>query len=74
MSKSLTVWITKNCKILQENFFKRISSREYQATWPATWEICIQVKKQQLGLDMKQQTGSKLGKDYVRLFIDALLY
>ena len=32
---------------------------EYQTTWPASWEICMQVKKQQLELDMEQQTGSK---------------
>ena len=32
---------------------------EYQTTWPASWEICIQVKKLQLELDMEQQTGSK---------------
>ena len=38
---------------------------EYQATLPASWEICMQVKKQQLKLDMEQQTGSKLKKDYV---------
>ena len=30
--------------------------------WPASWEICMQVKKQQLELDMEQQTGSKIGK------------
>ena len=35
-----------------------------QTTWPASWEICMQVKKQQLELDMEQQTGSKLGKEY----------
>ena len=29
------------------------------ATWPASWEICMQVRKQQLELDMEQQTGSK---------------
>ena len=28
-------------------------------TWPASWEIYKQVKKQQLELDMEQQTGSK---------------
>ena len=28
-------------------------------TWPASWEICMQVRKQQLELDMEQQTGSK---------------
>ena len=32
---------------------------EYQNIWPASWEICVQVKKQQLELDMEQQTGSK---------------
>ena len=39
---------------------------EYQTTWPASWEICMEVKKQQLELDMKQQTGSKSGKEYVK--------
>ena len=39
---------------------------ENQTTWPASWEICIQVKKQQLELGMEQQTGSKLGKEYVK--------
>ena len=37
-------------------FFKRWES---QATWPASWETCMQVRKQQLELDMEQQTGSK---------------
>ena len=32
----------------------------------SSWEICMQVKKQQLELDMEQQTGSKLGKEYVK--------
>ena len=36
---------------------------DYQTTWPASWEICMQVKRQQLELDMEQQTGSKLGKE-----------
>ena len=31
-----------------------------------SWEICMQVKKQQLELDMEQQTGSKLGKEYIK--------
>ena len=38
---------------------KFLKKREYQTTWPASWEICMQVMKQQLKLDMKQQTGSK---------------
>ena len=52
MSKPLTVWITRNCG----QFWKRW---EYQTTWSASWEICMQVRKQQLELDMEQQTGSK---------------
>ena len=52
MSKPLTVWITINC----EKFWKRW---EYQNKWPASWETCMQVRKQQLELDMEQQTGSK---------------
>ena len=47
MQKPLTVWITTNCG----KFLKRWES---QTTWPASWEICMQVKKQQLELDMKQ--------------------
>ena len=59
--KPLTVWITTNCG----KFLKRW---EYQTAWPASWEICMQVKKQQLELDMEQQTGSKLGKQYGKQF------
>ena len=36
---------------------------QYQTTLPASWEICMQAKKQQLELDMEQWTGSKLGKE-----------
>ena len=39
---------------------------EYQTTWPVSWEICMQIKKQQLQLDMEQQTCSKLGKECVK--------
>ena len=46
-AKAFTVWITKNWKILKEMGI------------PASWEICMQVRKQQLELDMEQQTGSK---------------
>ena len=54
--KPLTVWITtvESC------------SREYQTTWPASWEICMHIKRQQSELDMEQQTGSKLGKEYIK--------
>ena len=39
---------------------------EYQTTWPASWEICIQVKKQQLKLDMELHTASKSRKKYIK--------
>ena len=52
MPKASTVWITINCG----KFWKRWV---YQTTWSASWETCLQVRKQQLELDMKQQTGSK---------------
>ena len=52
MPKPLTVWITINCG----KFWNRW---EYQTTWSASWEMCMQVRKQQLELDMEQQTGSK---------------
>ena len=39
---------------------------EYQTTLPASWDICMPVKKQQLEPDMEQWTGSKLGKEYVK--------
>ena len=52
MPKPLTVWITINCG----KFWKRW---ECQTTWPASWEICMQVRNKQLELDMEQQTGSK---------------
>ena len=37
-----------------------------QITWLATWETCMQVRKQLLELDMEQQTGSKQEKEYVK--------
>ena len=43
-----------------------IKRLEYQTIWPASSEICMQVKKQQLEPDMEQRIGSKLGKEYVR--------
>ena len=41
------------------NPWKILKRWEYQTTWPVSWKICMQVKKQQLELDMEQQTGSK---------------
>ena len=44
----------RSCR--SSKFWKR---REYQTTWPASWETCMQVRKQQLELNMEQHTGSK---------------
>ena len=52
MQKPLTMWITIYCW----KFWRRW---EHQTTWPASWEACMQVRKQQLELDVEQQTGSK---------------
>ena len=59
MLKPLTVWLTTNCG-------KFLKSWEYQTTLPASWETCVQVKKQQLEPDMEQWTGSKLGKEHFK--------
>ena len=65
--KPLTVWITTKCG----KFFKR---REYQTTLPASWEKCMQVKKQQLEPDVEQRTGFKLGKEYAKAVYCHLAY
>ena len=48
-----------DCVDLDHNKLENSERWEYQTTWPASWEICMQVKKQQLELDMEQQTGSR---------------
>ena len=53
------LWKILNCG----KFWKRL---EYQITWPTSWEICIQVRKQLLELDMEQHTGFKSGKEYIK--------
>ena len=58
MPKPLTVWIITNCG--------KLKRWEYQSTLPASWEICMQIKKQQLELGMEQQTGSKSRKEDVK--------
>ena len=47
MPKPLTLCVTTNCG-------KFLKGWEYWTTWPASWEICMQIKKQQLELDMEQ--------------------
>ena len=60
------VWITTN----SGNFLK---GWEYQTTLPASWEIWMQVRKQCLVLDIDQQTGSKLGKEYIKYIVTLLI-
>ena len=52
MPKPWTVWITINCGKIWKRW-------KYQTTFSASWEICMQGRKQQLELDTGQQTGSK---------------
>ena len=52
MPKPVTVWITRNCGKFRKRW-------EYQTTWPASWETYMQVRKQQLELNMEPWTGSK---------------
>jgi len=59
MLKPLTVWVTTNCG-------KFLKKWEKQTTLPASCETYMLVKKQQLELEMEQQTGSRLGKEYVK--------
>ena len=56
-AKPLTVWKTTK-------WGEFLNRWEYQTTSPASWEICMQVKRQHLELDMEQQTGSESGKEY----------
>ena len=65
--KPLIMWITTN----YGKFLKRWES---QTIILASWETCMQVKKQQLELDMEQQTDSKLGKEYIKAVYCHLAY
>ena len=64
--KPLTLWITINCG----KFYKRW---EYQTTWPASWEICMQVQKQQLEPDMNNRLAPNWERSASRLHIVTLL-
>ena len=68
--KPLIVWIMTNWE-------KSLKRWESQTTWPACWEIHMQVRKQQLELEIEQQTGSKLGKECIKVVychLDYLTY
>ena len=52
-------------RVGHKKLWKILKRWEYQTTWPASWEICVQIKKQQLELDTEQWTGSKLERLYI---------
>ena len=66
MPRPLTVWIMTNCG----QFFKR---QEYQTTWPASWETCKQVRKQQLELDRNNGLVLNWERSMSRLYIVTML-
>ena len=72
VSDSATPWTAAYCFIDYTKAFDYVDHNKLwqilkeMTTLPASWEICMQVKKQQLGQDMEQQTGCKLGKEYVK--------
>ena len=66
-AKPLTVWITINCG----KFWKRW---EYQTTWPASWETCIQVRKQQLILDVDNRLVPNRKRSTSRLILQPCLF
>ena len=56
----LLSWLCKAFDSVDHNkLWKILKGGEYQTTWPASWEICMHVRKQLIELDMVQQTGSK---------------
>ena len=66
MPTPLTVWITIN-------YGKFWNKWKYQTNWPDSWETCMQLRKQQLELDMEQQTGSNGKRSMSRLYIVTLV-
>ena len=70
--------VPKNIYLCFTDYFKALDCVDHNKLWKilkelghqttllASWEICMQVKKHQLELDMEQQTGSKFGKEYVK--------
>ena len=68
--KNIYFWFVDYAKsfdcVDHNKLWKNIQEMGYQITSLASWEICMQVKKQQLELDMEKQTGSKSGKEYIK--------
>ena len=68
--KIIYFWFTDYAKAFDcvdhNKLWKILKEMGIPDTWPASWEIYMQVRKQQLKLDMEQQTDSKLGKEYIK--------
>ena len=63
----LLYWLRQNVWLCgSQQTGKFLKRWDYQTTWPASWEICMQVKKLQLEPDVEQWTGTKLGKEYIK--------
>ena len=58
-----SLWLCRSQSKPLCGFLKRW---KYQTIWPASWEICMQIRKQQLELDVEHQTASKSGKEYIK--------
>ena len=71
--KVVVKWYTFN-SVDHNELWKILKEMGYQTTSPVSWEIGMQVKKQQLKLDMEQWTGSKLGKEYIKAVYCHLAY
>ena len=61
-----TAYATAFNYVDHNKLWKILKRWEYETTLPASWEICMQIKKQQLELDMEPQTGSRLEKEYIK--------
>ena len=62
----LLYWLCQSLWLWRSQQTVENSERDRNTTCPASWEICMQVRKQQLELDMEQQTGSKEEKEYIK--------
>ena len=64
---------TKAFDFVDHNKLENSERWEYQTTWPASWETYMQVRKQQLELDMEQHTGPNRKRSMLRQYIVTLL-
>ena len=68
-SRNTYFWFIDHAKAFDaesQQTVKNLQRLEHQTILPAFWEICMQVKKQQLELNMEEQTGSKSEKEYIK--------